>query len=162
MTDPLEPAGSNVVGRADHAAARVDLSVMARGVRAYAKLGVHLLFTVAAVVATLITRGGTTIEWLQVLSLAVVAAGVWIASNTVPGARYAKAVCSAIGAALAVLIPALEQGGEAFSGGTLVNMIIAVLGVLGVWAVPNTTKDGENVLALADRLRAANPGLAAA
>jgi hypothetical protein len=160
MTDPPEPAGSNVPGRADHGAAQVDLTVMVRGLRAYAKLGVHVLFTVAAVVATLLTNGGTTIEWLQVISLAVVAAGVWIAANTVPGAKYAKAVVSAIGAVLAVLIPALEQGGEAFSGGTLVNMVIAVLGVLGVWAVPNTTTDGENVLKLAARVRAANPALA--
>jgi hypothetical protein len=150
-------AGKNVPGRADHG--ETVLAVVSRGLRGYAKLGVHVLAAVAAAIATLASDGGTAVQWLQVLAQALLVAGVWVASNTVPGAKYAKSIVSAASAALAVLIPALIEGRNAFEGGTLVNMIIAVAGALGVWGVPNTTAAGVNVIALAARLRAeAGPG----
>jgi hypothetical protein len=139
-------------GVPDHAGTQVTPAVTAGGWRAYAKLLVYVLFTVATAVATLIDGGGTAAEWLQVIAQAVSVAGVWIASNTVPGARYAKAIIAAAGAALTIAIPAVLEGGDGFTAGTITNMILAVAGALGVWAVPNTTAGGENVQTVAARV----------
>jgi hypothetical protein len=152
MTGSGSGSGSGVPGRPDHAGTAVGVTVTAGGARAYAKLGVFLLSVIGQAVVALLDGGGSAAEWCQVAATAASAAGVWIASNTVPGARYAKVVCAAAGAVLAVLIPVLLEGGDGFTGATGVNMLLAVAGALGVWAVPNVTAGGENVLAVADRL----------
>jgi hypothetical protein len=135
---------------------QVGVTVAATGWRAYAKLAAYLVCVMAATAAPLADGdGGSVVEWLQVCSAGIAAAGVWVASNTVPGGKYAKTACAAVGTALAVLIPALAEGGEGFTGATGINMLLAVASVIGVWAIPNRTKGGENVLVTAQRAQAA-------
>jgi hypothetical protein len=135
---------------------QVGVTVAATGWRAYAKLAAYLVCVMAATAAPLADGdGGSVVEWLQVCSAGIAAAGVWVASNTVPGGKYAKTACAAVGTALAVLIPALAEGGEGFTGATGINMLLAVASVIGVWAIPNRTKGGENVLVTAQRAQTA-------
>jgi hypothetical protein len=135
---------------------QVGVTVAATGWRAYAKLAAYLVCVMAATAAPLADGdGGSVVEWLQVCSAGIAAAGVWVASNTVPGGKYAKTACAAVGTALAVLIPALAEGGEGFTGATGINMLLAVASVIGVWAIPNRTKGGETVLVTAQRAQAA-------
>lgn len=116
------------------------------GLRAYTKLLVAVGFALASTVSTLIDSGGTPLQWLQVLSQAVVLAGTYVASQQVPGARYAKAVTTATGAALSVLIGVIGTGGD-LTAGVILNMVFAVVGVLGVYQFADKDKDGVNVLA---------------
>jgi hypothetical protein len=113
---------------------QVGVTVAATGWRAYAKLAAYLVCVMAATAAPLADGdGGSVVEWLQVCS-----AGI-----------------AAVGTALAVLIPALAEGGEGFTGATGINMLLAVASVIGVWAIPNRTKGGENVLVTAQRAQTA-------
>lgn len=121
------------------------LEPVTSGLRAYTKLLVAVLFAVASTVATLVDSGGTALQWLQVLSQAVVLAGTYVASQQVPGARYAKAVTTATGAALSVLIGVIGTGGDLTSG-VIINMIFAVVGVLGVYQFADKDTAGVNVL----------------
>jgi hypothetical protein len=159
--------GKNIEGQPDHASAAQPTValVVTRGLRAYTKLAIHVLFTLLGTIWVLIDKGGDAAQWVQVVSQVVVIAGIYMASNTVPGAKYAKATISAIAAALTILIPAIlgaHEPGDGFSTGTVVNMVIAVLGSLGVVTFADKTPDGQNVIELAERLRSGNAGLAAA
>jgi hypothetical protein len=64
---------------------QVGVTVAATGWRAYAKLAAYLVCVMAATAAPLADGdGGSVVEWLQVCSAGIAAAGVWVASNTVP------------------------------------------------------------------------------
>lgn len=96
----------------------------------------------AAVLATVLSgliaarTGDNTIspqEWVNIALLAVGACSVFAAPN-VPGARYTKSV-------LAVLTAVLTLAANLILGGLdlteWLQLAVAGLGALGVWAVPN-------------------------
>lgn len=101
------------------------------------------LKAVMAVVATVLVAlvaaltGDNTIsstEWVNVAILAVGACGVFAAPN-VPGARYTKFILAALSAGLTVLVSAIVGG---ISPVELIQIVVAALGAVGVYAVPNS------------------------
>ncbi len=104
---------------------------------------------VAAVVATVLSGivAATTgdglvdpVEWVNVTILGVGAAGVFAAPN-VPGARYTKAIIAALTAALTVLASTILGGVDHVD---VMQMVIAALGAVGVYAVPNEPTVGRH------------------
>lgn len=105
---------------------------------------------VAAVVATVLsgivaaTTGDGVVdaqEWVNVAILGVGgAAGVFAAPN-VPGARYTKAIIAALMAALTVLASTILGGVDHVD---VMQMVIAALGAVGVYAVPNEPATGRH------------------
>lgn len=101
----------------------------------FSKLLAQVLTTVLTALVPLLIGNqhiGPT-EWVNVAIIGVGAAGVFAAPN-VPGARYTKFVISALAAALAVLASAVIGG---ITPGEWAQIALAVLGALGVYAVPN-------------------------
>lgn len=72
-------------------------------------------------------------EWVNVAILGVGAAGVFAAPN-VPGAAYTKSVLAVLAAVLTVLASVIVGG---VGTAEIIQMILAALGALGVYAVPN-------------------------
>lgn len=105
----------------------------------YAKAGAAVVATILAAVSAALTGDSVidTTEWLNVAVLAVGALGVFAAPN-VPGARVTKAVLAVLSAVL-VLAVNLIAGGIDLS--EWIQLGLAALGALGVYAVPNTTRD---------------------
>lgn len=95
----------------------------------------------AAVVATILsgiaaasTDGVLTgTEKINIAIIAIGACGVFAAPN-VPGARYTKSIIAVLTAVLTLLASQISDG---LSGAELVQLAIAGLGALGVYAVPN-------------------------
>lgn len=80
-------------------------------------------------------------EWVNVAILGVGAAGVFAAPN-VPGAAYTKSVLAVLAAVLTVLASVIVGG---VGTAEIIQMVLAGLGALGVYAVPNKAS-GHNVL----------------
>lgn len=72
-------------------------------------------------------------EWVNVAILGVGAAGVFAAPN-VPGAAYTKSILAALAAALTVLASVIVGG---VGTAELIQIVLAGLGAVGVYAVPN-------------------------
>lgn len=72
-------------------------------------------------------------EWIQVAIAGATAAGVFFTPN-VPHAPVAKMIVAAV---LAVLNLAATYITGGIHGYEAVNLVLAALGVFGVWAVPN-------------------------
>lgn len=104
--------------------------------------------SIAAVVATVLSAlylalGDNSIsstEWVNVAIAGVGAAAVFAAPN-VPFAKYTKSVIAALTAGLVVLQSAITDG---VTQTELIQISIAVLGAVGVYAVKNTNS-GEVV-----------------
>lgn len=75
-------------------------------------------------------------EWVNVAILGVGAAGVFAAPN-VPGAAYTKSILAVLAAVLTVLATVIVGG---VGTAEIIQMILAGLGALGVYAVPNKPK----------------------
>lgn len=75
-------------------------------------------------------------EWVNVAILGVGAAGVFAAPN-VPGAAYTKSVLAVLAAVLTVLATVIIGG---VGTAEVIQMVMAGLGALGVYAVPNKPK----------------------
>lgn len=110
----------------------------------YAKFLAAIVATVlSAVIAALAGDAViSNVEWVNVAILAVGAAAVFAAPN-VPGAAYTKAILAALMAALTLAVQLLVDGQL-----DLVDWLqlgVAALGALGVYAVPN---DGSSRLAV--------------
>lgn len=97
---------------------------------------------VAAVVATVLAActaalvGDNVIspqEWVNVAILGVGACAVFAAPN-VPGAAYTKSVIAVLSAVLTVLASVIVGG---VGTAEVIQMILAGLGAVGVYAVPN-------------------------
>lgn len=103
--------------------------------RKYAKLAAQCVTTVLlAVVAALYGDNLlTSVEWVNVAIVGVTAAGVFAAPN-IPGAKYTKLIISAVGAVLTLLASAIVGGIQLIE---VIQMVIAALGAVGVYAVPN-------------------------
>jgi hypothetical protein len=100
----------------------------------YAKLLAMVVTTVLiALVPALSDDVVTVTEWINVAIIAVGAAGVFAAPN-VPGANYTKAILAVLSAVLVLLASFITDG---LSGSELIQLVIAALGALGVYAVPN-------------------------
>lgn len=104
---------------------------------------------VAAVVATVLSAlvaalaGDQAIdaaEWVNVGILAAGALSVFAAPN-VPYAAYTKGILAAITAALTVLASTILGGVDVT---TVLQMAVAALGAVGVYAVPNTPTVGRH------------------
>jgi len=97
---------------------------------------------IAIVVATVISgataalAGDSVIsptEWVNIAILAVGALGVFAAPN-VPGAAYTKSILAVLAAVLTVLASSIIGG---ISTTELLQIALAGLGALGVYAIPN-------------------------
>lgn len=108
----------------------------------YAKLLAAVVATVlSAIVAA--TAGDGVVdaqEWVNVAILAVGSAGVFAAPN-VPHSQYTKAVIAVLSAALTVLSTAILGGIDSTE---IMQMVLAGLAAVGVYAVPNGAVDGRH------------------
>lgn len=102
----------------------------------YAKALAAVLATVVSGVIAALTGDGAvdTVEWVNVAILAAGALAVFTAPN-VPGARITKAVLAVITAVLTLAVN-LIAGGLTITEWLQLGM--AALAALGVYAVPNT------------------------
>lgn len=101
----------------------------------YTKFVAIVIATVLSGVLTALT-GDSVIsptEWVNIAILGVGALGVFAAPN-VPGAAYTKSILAVLAAVLTVLTSAIVGG---ISTTELVQIGVAALGALGVYALPN-------------------------
>jgi hypothetical protein len=109
----------------------------------YSKAVAAVVATVLAAVVAALTGDNAidATEWVNVAILAVGACSVFAAPN-VPGAAFTKSVLAALSAGLVVLASVIIGGLDTVE---LLQIGLAVLGALGVYAVPNKV-EGRNVL----------------
>lgn len=105
----------------------------------YAKALLAVLATVVSAVIAALAGGGamTPVAWVNVLLAGLGACAVFAAPN-VPGARYTKAVLAVLTTVGTALVPLLSAG-HAFTAADLLQLLVAALGAVGVFAVPNRT-----------------------
>ena len=101
----------------------------------YAKAGAAVVATVLAGVIAALTGDGVigAVEWINVAIVGVGALAVFAAPN-VPGARYTKAVLAVLSAVLVLLVNLITDG---ITVSEWLQLGMAALGALGVYAVPN-------------------------
>lgn len=99
----------------------------------------------AAVVATVLAAVSTALfgdnvispqEWVNVAILGVGACAVFAAPN-VPGSKYTKSIIAVLTAVLTVLASVIVGGVHTTE---IIQIALAGLGALGVYAVPNVPK----------------------
>jgi hypothetical protein len=115
---------------------RLGFSVLEGGhVMKYAKLGMQVLVTIAVAIVAAMAGDNLvdSIEWVNVAIVGVGAAAVFAGPN-IPGAPVTKLVLSALAAILTILASAITDGIQTVE---VIQMAIAAVGALGVWAVPN-------------------------
>jgi len=83
----------------------------------------------------------TNTEWVNIAIAGVGAAAVFAAPN-VPGARYTKSVLAVLAAVLAVLASAILGG---ITDTEWIQIALAGLGALGVYAIPNRSPEPDVV-----------------
>lgn len=103
----------------------------------YAKALAAVVATVLSGVIAALTGDGvvSNIEWINVAILAAGACGVFTSPN-VPGAGYSKLAIAVITAVLTLAVQLLADG--ALDVTDWLQLGMAALGALGVYAVPNT------------------------
>jgi len=103
----------------------------------YSKAIMAVVATVLAAVVAALGGDGviSAVEWVNIAILAVGACSVFAAPN-VPGAAYTKSVLAALAAGLVVLTSVITGGVTTVEW---LQIALAVLGALGVYAVPNKT-----------------------
>lgn len=106
----------------------------------YSKAIAQVVATVLVALAAVWTGGVTNVELINVCIVGVGALAVFAAPN-VPGARYTKSILAVLSAVLVVLASVIT-GGLVFP--EIVQIVIAGLGALGVYAVPNSGGDVVN------------------
>src|SRR5690349_601238 len=101
----------------------------------YAKAFAAIVATVISGVIAALSGDGVVDaqEWVNVALLAAGAAAVFAAPN-VPGARYTKAVLAVLTAVLTLAVNLITGGLDLTEW---LQLAIAALGALGVYAVPN-------------------------
>lgn len=101
----------------------------------YAKFFAAIVATVLSAISAALFGDGviSAAEWVNVAILGVGAAGVFAAPN-VPGAAYTKSILAVLTAVLTVLASVIVGGVGTVE---VIQMILAGLGALGVYAVPN-------------------------
>jgi hypothetical protein len=73
-------------------------------------------------------------EWINVAIVGVGAAAVFAGPN-VPGAKYTKLILAALSAVLVLLVSFISDNN--ISTSEVLQLVVAALGALGVYAVPN-------------------------
>lgn len=103
----------------------------------YAKAIAAVVATVLSGVIAALTGDGvvSTAEWINVAILAAGALAVFTAPN-VPGARVTKAVLAVITAVLTLAVQLIGDGTLDMT--EWLQLAMAALGALGVYAVPNS------------------------
>ncbi|MGA8113180.1 MAG: hypothetical protein WCA46_05930 [Actinocatenispora sp.] len=100
----------------------------------YLKFLVAVAAAVATVLVSALSDGHvSTVEWIQVAISVTTAVGVWATAN-VPTLTWAKAAVAAVLTVLNLLVTYISGG---VTGPEWLNIGLAVLGTLGVYAVPN-------------------------
>lgn len=104
----------------------------------YAKSLAAVLTTILAGVIGALTGDNviSAIEWINVAILGVGALAVFAAPN-VPGARITKAVLAVLSAVLVLLVNLIVDG---VTISEWLQLGVAALGALGVYAVPNSER----------------------
>lgn len=102
-----------------------------------AKFWVSALMAVLAAVVPGLTDGMDAAAWINVIALGAGAVMVFTTSNDAPGWGAAKSVAAVVAAAAVVLASAVTGGIDA---GEWMQVAAAVLGALGVYAVPNKSQ----------------------
>lgn len=102
----------------------------------YAKAGAAVVATILSGVVAALTGDNTIgdVEWINIAILGVGALGIFAAPN-VPGARVTKAVLAVLSAVLMLLVNLIVDG---VTLSEWMQLGVAALGALGVYAVPNT------------------------
>jgi len=102
----------------------------------YAKAGAAVVATVLSAIVAALTGDGVVgdVEWINIAIAGVGALAVFAAPN-VPGARYTKAVLAVLSAVLMLLTNLIADG---VTISEWMQLGVAALGALGVYAVPNT------------------------
>lgn len=103
----------------------------------YSKFFAAVVATVLSAIVVALTGDGIVgaTEWVNVAIAGVGAAGVFAAPN-VPGSKYTKAVIAVLTAVLTLLASLLVGG---LSGSEVLQLVVAGLGAVGVYSVPNAT-----------------------
>lgn len=103
----------------------------------YSKFFAAVVATVLSAIVAALTGDGvvSATEWVNVAIAGVGAAGVFAAPN-VPGSKYTKAVIAVLTAVLTLLASLLIGG---LSGSEVLQLVVAGLGAVGVYSVPNAT-----------------------
>lgn len=101
----------------------------------YTKFIAIVAATVLSAVLTALTGDSviSPVEWVNIAIIGVGALGVFAAPN-VPGAAYTKSILAVLTAVLTVLTSAITGG---ISSSEFIQIAIAALGALGVYALPN-------------------------
>jgi hypothetical protein len=100
----------------------------------YLKALVALLFAAATLLASSLSDGVVTVpEWIQIAIAGVTAFNVLMTKN-VPGSMLAKTIVASVLAGLSFLVGAVTDG---MTTAEWINFVLAALGALAVWAVPN-------------------------
>lgn len=105
----------------------------------YAKFLIAIAITIASSVSVAMTGDGviSNVEWINIAIAAAGALAVFAGPN-VPGAMYTKSILAALTAGL-TLATSLITDGITFS--EWVQIGIAAIGALSVYAVPNKTTE---------------------
>jgi hypothetical protein len=113
----------------------------------YLKFLAALAATALMVLASSLTDSHiSTAEWVQVAVSVTAAAGVWITAN-VPTLAWAKTAVAAVLAGLNLVATFVVSGGfSAITTAEWINVALAVLGALGVYAIPNLGADTYEVV----------------
>ena len=99
----------------------------------YAKAVGAVVATVLSALVAAWSGGVTPAEWINVAILGAGAAGVFAAPN-VSGAKYTKAILAVITAMLTLAVSLIVDG---LSTSDVMQLVVAGLGALGIYAVPN-------------------------
>jgi len=121
-------------------------------IRHYAKaIGQILAAALVILVAALSDGTISPVEFVNIMIAIVTAAGVYLVPNLDSGiAKYAKAIVSLVGAALAALVLILSPG-IGFDQVTLADwltVLLAALAAIGIGIVPNAPKLASRALSV--------------
>jgi hypothetical protein len=105
----------------------------------YAKFGLAVFATVISGIVVAMTGNGiiSNVEWVNIAIAGVGACAVF-ASPNVPGAMYTKTIIAALTAGLTLLTSFITDG---VSTSEWLQIAVAILGAVGVYAVPNSTDE---------------------
>lgn len=105
----------------------------------YAKAIAAVLAAAASAVVAALTGDATVsvVEWINVAIATAGALSVFTAAN-VPGAEYTKSILAALTAALMLAVNLVDGGIDVSEW---LQLGLAALGALGVYVVPNTSRE---------------------
>lgn len=105
----------------------------------YAKFILAVMATIISGIVVSLTGDEeiTTVEWVNISISGVGACAVFAAPN-VPGAMYTKSILAVLTACLTLIASFISDG---LTTSEWLQVAIAGMGAVGVWAVPNSTNE---------------------